>query len=279
MAPPAKIEYSNGQVVLQREVSRASFLIRIRSDAMENYEPGHVLALAIQDPNQPDKELIHPYTITRSDQSRKTFDILYRLIPSGKMTPVLSTLKPGAAVRFGGRFHVPILEGIHPSCKRVVAISTGVGAGPLLGFAEQAAAADGPGVRVFAGFRGLEDVCFEDEFEELGVEFRACVSELWDDRYPVPMGFSGLRGRVTRAVPRVLAPEELPTTHFHLIGNGAMVSTMRRGLELARVPAEHVTIETYFNHKSDPDEAEAQAVAAALLAPAQAEDQWAGSPS
>ncbi len=78
MAPPAKIEYSNGQVVLQREVSRASFLIRIRSDAMENYEPGHVLALAIQDPNQPDKELIHPYTITRSDQSRKTFDILYR---------------------------------------------------------------------------------------------------------------------------------------------------------------------------------------------------------
>ena len=36
-----------------------------------------------------------------------------RLIPTGKMTPSLTSLKPGTAVRFGGRFHVPILEGAH----------------------------------------------------------------------------------------------------------------------------------------------------------------------
>ena len=78
MAPPTKIEYSSGHVVLQQEVSRATFLIRIRSDSMDEYQPGHVLALAIPDPNQPDGELVHPYTITRSDKNKKTFDILYR---------------------------------------------------------------------------------------------------------------------------------------------------------------------------------------------------------
>ena len=78
MGPPQKIEYAAGRVLLQREVARASYLLRIQSDALEEYQPGHVLALAIQDPKNPEGELVHPYTVTRSDKSSKTFDVLYR---------------------------------------------------------------------------------------------------------------------------------------------------------------------------------------------------------
>jgi hypothetical protein len=79
MGPPEKIEYSTGRVVYNQEVARASYLLRIESnDSFEEYLPGHVLALAIEDPAKPGGELIHPYTITRSNKDRKTFDIVYR---------------------------------------------------------------------------------------------------------------------------------------------------------------------------------------------------------
>ncbi len=79
MGPPQKIEYSTGRVVYNQEVARASYLLRIESnDSFEEYLPGHVLALAIEDPANPGGEIIHPYTITRSNKDRKTFDIVYR---------------------------------------------------------------------------------------------------------------------------------------------------------------------------------------------------------
>ncbi len=83
MGPPEKIEYSTGRVVFNQEVARASYLLRIESnDSFEEYLPGHVLALAIEDPTKTGGELIHPYTITRSNKARKTFDIVYRYVPT-----------------------------------------------------------------------------------------------------------------------------------------------------------------------------------------------------
>ena len=50
-------------------------------------------------------------TVTRAaDES--AFDIVYRVIPSGRKTPFMEQLAAGDTVRFGGRFGVPVDEGI-----------------------------------------------------------------------------------------------------------------------------------------------------------------------
>ena len=72
-------------------------------------------------------------------------------------------------------------------------------------------------------------------------------------------------GRVTakKTVESVAARADR-TTHFHLIGNGAMVNEWRAGLKGAGVPEDLVTTETYFNHKAEPDPAVVDRIAAAL---------------
>ena len=140
-------------------------------------------------------------TVTRAaDES--AFDIVYRVIPSGRKTPFMEQLAAGDTVRFGGRFGVPVDEGIAPECDRVVGIATGAGIGPLVGFAEAALARascgcnskhppkaatvctrtatschvhsirtipgeDGPRVELYCGFRDLADVAMGSACETL----------------------------------------------------------------------------------------------------------------
>ena len=133
----------------------------------------------------------------------------------------LSKLKRKSSVLFGGKFKVPICEGIAPGATHVICISTGVGVGPVYGFAQEEMAVALPQqqqqqqqqqrrrVSIFAGFRDVRDIAMQEEMEELAgrfpefVRWVPCVSSLRDDRYPLPMGFEGLRGRVTDAVPQV----------------------------------------------------------------------------
>ena len=134
-----------------------------------------------------------PDTVTRAaDES--AFDIVYRVIPSGRKTPFMEQLAAGDTVRFGGRFGVPVDEGIAPECDRVVGVATGTGIGPLVGFAEAALARegcgcnhlyltcpacagshpiltvpgeDGPRVELYCGFRDLADVAMGSACDKL----------------------------------------------------------------------------------------------------------------
>jgi hypothetical protein len=49
---------------------------------------------------------------------------------------------------------------------------------------------------------------------------------------------------------------KLEAHHFHLVGNGQMVHLVRRALYGAGVARERVSIETYFDHHAEPDNAE-----------------------
>jgi len=86
------------------------------------YEPGHVLALEIQgDSNAPDVDektrrdmeqndgwMRGPYTVTRCNPKDSSLDILIKVV--GAKSKVLATSPPGTPVRFGGKFHVPIVR-------------------------------------------------------------------------------------------------------------------------------------------------------------------------
>jgi len=272
-----------GSVVFNKEVGRGSYLIRVAAedDEIVDYEPGHVLAFEMLDPektndddntNKDDKWMRGPYTVTRSDDS--TFDVLYRVV--GKKTEAYTTLKTSSAtglVRFGGKFKVPILKGIDPTSKleRIVLVSTGVGIGPQIGFIEQVlvnpAFNDVRRVDLYAGFRETEDVCCPDVLDALVAAHPERFA--WT---PV-LSSEEKSGRTSDApnLARVVADgggennsNNAGATHYHLIGNGSMVNEWKAGLEKAGVPDNRVTLEMYFNHKESPRPEIVEAIGVAL---------------
>ena len=81
---------------------------------------------------------------------------------------------------------------------------------------------------------------------------RLCV--LHPERFECAYVISSTDGRISSDTALAsIADIADADTHFHLIGNGAMVNEWKEGLGKAGVPEEFVTTETYFNHKAEAD--------------------------
>ena len=272
------IAWQKGTVTSNIPVARGTHQITIRAEASLAYQPGHILGFGLAHP-ETGEALKGPYTVTRQVGS-DSFDIIYRIVPEGRKTPFMESLKPGDDVTFGGRFGLPIAEGIAEGTSRVVGIATGAGIGPLLGFAEAALEApDGPEIELYCGYRDLADVCCADALDALSdanpgrFTWTACLSRpMVCTAVTANGGFAGARvsGRVTSAVPPLL--KTLDGTHFHLVGNGEFVKEFKEGCLAAGVNEERVTTETYFNGKAEANPQVVDHVATALRGLAATED-------
>ena len=79
-----------------------------------------------------------------------------------------------------------------------------------------------------------------------------------------PLAAEPEQGRVSRVAPPKIGATD--ATHFHLVGNGAMVKEVKQGLLDGGVAEEAVTTEVYFNGKAEPDAAVVEFVAEQLRA-------------
>mmetsp|Transcript_13579 Transcript_13579/g.13159 ORF Transcript_13579/g.13159 Transcript_13579/m.13159 type:complete len:364 (-) Transcript_13579:59-1150(-) len=268
---PPQYERRAASAISNEEVGQGTYLIRVAADDEKpvEYEPGHVLALEILNPEkgEDDEEewLRGPYTVTRSDDS--SFDVMYRVVGKKSQTFSAAVVKStdsinnNARFQFGGKFKVPILEGIHhpEQLERIVLISTGVGVGPQMGFIEQALCDDAFAhiqIDLYAGFRNAKDVCCSDTLNDLATahpdrfSWEAIVS---DDvgRTSDPYALSKIANHAKKDSDSV-NDKTATATHYHLIGNGSMVNEFKAGLKEAKIPDDRVTIEMYFNHKEIP---------------------------
>ena len=247
---PPQYTKRSASVVSNTEVGKGSFLISVETEEPVDYEPGHVLALEIQDPSDKEEWMKGPYTVTRSTE--KSFDVLYKVV--GKKTETYSAAQIGDKLQFGGKFKVPILEGLvdTDNLDRVVGLSTGVGIGPLIGFAEQALLNTELSYRIdlYVAFRESEDVCCKDTLDALVTAYPDRFS--WT---PVISSIDGHFSTIDNL--KVIRKQDAPAagaTHYHMIGNGSMVNEWKAGLSEAGVPDTRVTLEMYFNHKEAPRE-------------------------
>lgn len=231
-------------VLSNREFARGSRWITLRADDAHPlpYEPGNVLSLRLEG-------MKHAYTVTWGDPDRRTFSIIYRVIPSGRMTPRLATLNPGAAVEFSGVHHNPIRHEVNAAARAIVGLATGTGVGPLLGyfrFAIEKSREKRP-MALFVGFRHEVDIGPREELDALSA---ADPNFRWFPTLSQPgPDWTGLRGRLTESVPPLLSyPRE---THFHLVGNGAMLVEMEAALSKIGVPEKFVSDEYYFNWEAE----------------------------
>jgi len=248
-------------------VANGTILLHIQAgkDDTWDYEPGHVLALEIK--GSPKDGTTHtyedtlknkgwmrgPYTVTAS--SEKELQILLRIV--GEKSQAFADAKPGTQIQVGGKFKVPIVEGIDvATTSQVVLVSTGVGIGPCVGAMEQVVERltkgklTFPPIHLMASFRTKEEIALADKLDK------------WQQDYPTQFSWTPVvtcekGGRLSSSVERLqdclkasptIDALQLQRTHFHLIGNGELVNEFQKGLDQAGVPKEKVTLEVYFNH-------------------------------
>jgi ferredoxin-NADP reductase len=253
MVHDARSLWRPGRVLENRPVADGSMWIVLEAadDVPAAFEPGNVLGLGLK--LDDDSLMRHAYTVSRGDPSRRRFEHLYRIVSGGRMTSHLVRLKANDTVYFHGPFHTPIQHEIRRDADRIFLISTGVGIGPLFGYAQKTLAeGEARPLTLYAGFREEAHTCLATELTALA---RQHPNFAWHFTLTRPSTtWSGLRGRVTESVPDQIDPRDLATAHFHLVGNGEMVRLVESSLHRARVSPVRISIETYFNHYADPSD-------------------------
>jgi NAD(P)H-flavin reductase len=253
------------RVLENRQVSNGSMWIALEAvdELPAAYDPGHVLGLGLP---LNDGYIRHAYTVSRGDHLPRRFEHLYRIIPRGRMTPLLAGLSAGSEIFFHGPFHTPIEQEVRREAERILLIATGTGVGPIFGYAEKALReGETRSITLYAGFHEESHMCLMDELSTLANEYSNFE---WHYTVTNPSeSWHGLIGRVTDQVPERIDKRNIGIYHFHLVGNGEMVHLLRRALYGAGVTSERVTIETYFNNHAVPDESAIDALAARFLAP------------
>jgi ferredoxin-NADP reductase len=257
-------EILGARIVENREVARATRWLVIETDEPPEmaYVPGHIVALYVPSPGE--KWVRHPYTVSWAEGAR--IGVLYRVVRGGRTSPFMATMTAGDTLRLGGRFGEAVSTLVDPEAAAIVGVSTGSGVGPLHGFAARALPNDPRPITLLAGFRDAADAALVPELDALAAahphfSWRAALSR------PDAGALAGraLAGRVTAHVGTLRALGVSPlSTHWHLIGNGAMAIDLRAGLLAGGVSRERVTFETYHNRGTSPDLAVVAAIAEAL---------------
>lgn len=249
------------QILQNAEISRASrwLSIQLPEGALIDHEPGTVVGLSMQHGGG---TLRHAYTVSRADASKRTLEFLYRVIPTGRMTPHLSALAPGAELTLSGRGGHPIVHEVETDPAGIVLVSTGTGIGPIYGYAQRALAAGlKTPLTLVAGFREAADICLQPELQALAAVHPQFKYHFSLSRPKADWG--GLRGWVTESLPGLLGP--VKGLHFHLVGNGAMILDLYRALRHLGLTDARVTSETYFNFDADePSPERVQALASSF---------------
>lgn len=264
-------------------VGEGTFMLHMQVDNDNiklDYKPGHVMALEIRDPSDDKSEMTPdtinnggwmrgPYTISRATQS--TLDVLIRVVGKKSQTFVHSPVN--TPVRFGGKFKVPILDGIDQSkTKKVVLISTGVGVGPCIGAIEMALQQQQthgeyknfPPIHLVASFRQDSHVVYRKHLNELSKKNPTRFT--WTPVITSETGrISASKENVLQVISNSIHGLGLNDVHYHLIGNGQMVKEWQAGLKQAGVNGDHrVTIENYFNTRAEPNASAIDNIASAI---------------
>lgn len=164
------------------------------------------------------------YSIASPSTAGDRLRFIIRVIPEGTASEFLMSLRLGQQVRMTGPHGFFVLDASHPG--DVVFGATGTGISAVMPMLPELGAMPVTGKRsVYWGVRHAEDLFALAEIEALcrdaGCELKLFLTN-------PPPDWKGSSGRITAAVVQDLAGMAEPT--FYLVGNGAMISELKREL-------------------------------------------------
>src|SRR6185312_10002780 len=207
----------------------AQLSFALREPPRLDFKAGQFVSIAIPSAS-PDSEVVprRSYSIASQSDAGELLRFIIRVIPEGKASEFLMTLPMGSLVNMTGPHGFFVLDERHPGDVVFGATGTGFAAVmPMLGelARRRESGLESPRSLVLWGARQESDLFARDEIDALvaraGSELRLFLTA------PGP-NWHGDRGRITPALLDRLPELSAPT--FYLVGNGAMISELKREL-------------------------------------------------
>jgi CDP-4-dehydro-6-deoxyglucose reductase, E3 len=210
-------------------VGIAELSFAMREPTRLEFKAGQFVSMAVDGPS-PDGDPVprRSYSIASQSDAGDVLRFIVRVIPDGKASEYLMSIPLGTQVRMTGPHGFFLLDPSHAAEVVFGATGTGIAAVmPMLGELTRRRA-QGQEVRrclVLWGMRQEAELFSRAEIDDLvaraGVELHIFLTA------PSP-DWSGGRGRITPAVLALLP--ELVSPTFYLVGNGAMITELKREL-------------------------------------------------
>lgn len=223
--PDAEVRRIRGRVVDQKRISPDGYHL-ILDRAGVAVDAGRLITIhgrsVVED---------RSYTVVSGEQDEYV-EILYRLIPSGVLTPQLVPLSAGAELEWSGPYGQFVLR---DADRPIWFIATGTGVAPCRAFVRTVPTLD---LTLFHGVRHEGELYFRPEFESY--QYIPCLSA---------QSVAGVHhGRVTSRLRETDCPRE---AHYYLCGAYEMIYEVQDILLDKGVSPEHIFTEGYY-YRLDP---------------------------
>lgn len=207
----------------------AQLSFAMREPRRLEFKAGQFVSIALPSPD-PAVEAVprRSYSIASQSDAGDLLRFIIRVIPEGKASQFLMTMPIGTVVHMTGPHGFFVLDERHPGDVVFGATGTGFAAVmPMLGelARRRETGLESPRSVILWGARQESDLFARDEIEALvaraGAELRIFLTAPGPD-------WRGERGRITSGVLDRLPEWNAPT--FYLVGNGAMITELKREL-------------------------------------------------
>jgi CDP-4-dehydro-6-deoxyglucose reductase, E3 len=225
MAGPLSAELA-ARAVIAPGIAELAF--RMRSPERLAFRAGQFVSLALPSPSDETAGMIprRSYSIASQSSAGDLLRFFIRVIPEGKASDYLMALPLGATVKLTGPHGFFVLDPVHAGDIVFAATGTGIAAVmPMLGELAQTPAGERRRVIIYWGLRQQSDIFARDEIDALAT---AAGAELAIHLTAPGPDWTGGRGRITPALLDRLPRLATPT--FYLVGNGAMITELKREL-------------------------------------------------
>ena len=214
------MEKEKQSIILQNErIAAETWLMRLERNGLR-FKAGELIALHGAAPFEQ-----RDYSIA-SGEKDETIDILYKLIPHGKLTPQLVRWKAGETARFSGPYGNFTLR---DTTRKIVFIATGTGIAPCVSFVRSYPELN---YEIWHGVKNEEELYFKDQLETF--DYHPCLSQAADSPWS---------GRVTEQLTR----KELDANaHYYLCGANEMIYEVSELLEKHGIDKQQIFAEPYY---------------------------------
>lgn len=193
------------------------------------------------------------YSIASLPERGESLRFLVKVIPGGPASDLFLSIPMGGRVDMTGPHGFFVLDPAHAG--DVVFAATGTGLAPVMPMLNELARRVAPAhrspvaspvparIQVFWGLRDEGDLFLRDEVEDL---CRAAGAELRTHLSRPHAGWTGHRGRITGPILEMAPRLASPT--FYLVGNGAMITELKKGLvDLGVDRKKQIRTEAFFD--------------------------------
>lgn len=223
--PDLDVQRIHGKVIEQHQISPDGYHLIIARAGVE-VEAGRLITIH-------GRSLVEDrsYTVVSGERDEH-IEVLYRLIPTGALTPQLAALQAGADIEWSGPFGQFVLR---DPTRPIWFIATGTGIAPCRAYIRTHPALD---ATIFHGVRHAAELYFRDEFSSFA--YHPCLSA--DNQSDC---FSG---RVTHLLKDTPCP---PDAHYYLCGAYEMIYEVQDLLLDKGISPDHIFNEGYY-YRLDP---------------------------